>query len=133
MKPIIDKTPELHWFPIVKMTANDVANLLRLSKLYIDFGSHPGKDRIPREAAVSGCCIITNRKGSADYYEDVPIPDSYKFANPLADVDGVIDLIYDILQNYTSHSANFTSYRDRIKQEKSDFERDALAIFQADQ
>jgi len=43
-------------------------------KLYVDFGKHPGKDRMPREAAVHGCCIITGRRGAAGNPFDIPIP-----------------------------------------------------------
>lgn len=129
LKPIIDKTPELTWFPIVNMSAEDVGNLLRLAKLYIDFGGHPGKDRIPREAAYSGCCVITNKKGSAAYFDDVAIPDSYKFEDPIKEQDAVISLIKDILNNFTQHSANFEHYRERICLEKETFEKEACAIF----
>ena len=30
-------------------------------KLYIDFGGFPGKDRLPREAVMHDCCIITGK------------------------------------------------------------------------
>lgn len=49
------------------------------SKVYIDFGNHPGKDRIPREAAISGCIVITGKRGAAAFAEDVCIPETYKF------------------------------------------------------
>ena len=39
----------------------------------MDFGFHPGQDRLPREAALLKNCIITNREGSAAFYKDVPI------------------------------------------------------------
>lgn len=29
---------------------------MRKAKVYIDFGFHPGKDRIPREAVMCGAC-----------------------------------------------------------------------------
>ena len=40
---------------------------------------HPGKDRMPREAALLGCCILTSTLGSADFFDDVPIMSEYKF------------------------------------------------------
>lgn len=129
LKPIIDKTPELTWFPIINMNAEDVGNLLRLAKIYIDFGGHPGKDRIPREAAYSGCCIITNQKGSAAYFDDVAIPDNYKFEDPTKEQEEIIDLIKDILINFSSHSANFDDYRHRISIEKETFEKEAMNLF----
>lgn len=54
-------------------TWKDVRNILDISKVYVDLGHHPGRDRIPREAAVMGCVIVTNREGTAANFEDLPI------------------------------------------------------------
>ena len=45
----------------------------------MDFGFHPGQDRLPREAAILKNCIITNKEGSAAIFQDVPIADEFKF------------------------------------------------------
>ena len=47
-------------------------------------------NRIPREAAMCGCCVITNRNGSAANNVDVQIADKYKFDNE-ADEKQVIE------------------------------------------
>ena len=52
--------------------------MLQRSKIYIDFGPHPGMDRIPREAALAGCLVITNSEGAAGFQSDVPILPKYK-------------------------------------------------------
>lgn len=128
LKPIIDASPQFQWFPIINMTPSDVGNLLRLAKVYIDFGNHPGKDRIPREAAISGCCVITNKKGSAAYHEDIPIPDDYKFDDPLAQQAEIIELIQDIFENYSSHRPNYDEYLSMIRGEASKFTADVKAV-----
>ena len=46
---------------------------------YIDFGPHPGMDRLPREAALAGCVVVTNREGAANFDEDTPLPSQFKF------------------------------------------------------
>lgn len=47
---------DIDWRPIENyMTPEQVQELLAAAKVYIDFGHHPGRDRIPREAALSGC------------------------------------------------------------------------------
>lgn len=129
LAPIIVSSPQFKWIPIQNMTSKDVANLLRLSKVYIDFGSHPGKDRIPREAAISGCCIITNRMGSANYYEDVPIPDEYKFNSPTEQTKEIVCLIQDIFEHYETHRASFKEYCDMILGEEEKFMKDVKRIF----
>ena len=44
---------------------NQIIQILSRSKIYIDFGFHPGVDHLPREAAILKNCIITNKEGSA--------------------------------------------------------------------
>lgn len=129
LKPIIEANPQFRWMPIIDMTPQDVGNLLRLSKIYLDFGNHPGKDRIPREAAISGCCVITNKKGSAAYEKDVPIPEQYKFENVTENPSALISLIEDIFKNYTEHRKNYTRYCDMILHEEEQFVQDVKNIF----
>lgn len=129
LKPIMDASPQFTWMPIIHMSAKDVGNLLRLSKIYIDFGNHPGKDRIPREAAISGCCVITNKKGSAGFYGDLPIPETYKFADANASSPEIIALIQDIFEHYEEHRRNFESYCDIIRSEEKRFVEDIQKIF----
>ena len=38
-------------------------------------------DRLPREAALAGCVVLTNREGAANFNEDVPLPSEFKFKN----------------------------------------------------
>ena len=61
-----------------KLSPEQVQAMLKKAKVYIDFGGHPGMDRIPREAALAGCIVVTNREGSAAFRQDVPIPSQYK-------------------------------------------------------
>jgi len=35
-------------------------------QVYIDFGHHPGQDRLPREAVQCGCVVITGKRGSGN-------------------------------------------------------------------
>ncbi len=46
---IMSQTPKLTWKPLEKMTPQQVAGWMNRAKLYIDFGYHPGKERMPRE------------------------------------------------------------------------------------
>lgn len=56
------KARELNFKPIINMTRDEVIRELQRAKVYIDFGNHPGKDRIPREAAILGCCAIVGKR-----------------------------------------------------------------------
>ena len=70
---------DINWVPLQNMTRSELVNVMRVAKVFVDFGYHPGKDRLPRECAANGCCVITGMRGSANYFEDVPIPSKYKF------------------------------------------------------
>ena len=128
--PIIKKSGnEIIWLPIYNMTPLKVRAYMSIAKVYVDFGHHPGKDRIPREAAISGCCVITNKKGAAAYYKDVPILEKYKFENVSESTDEIISLIRCIFDDYMSYSMDFDGYRNIIMSEKEKFVEDALRIF----
>ena len=101
-KNLISKGSDIKWVPLEKMTPPQVQSLLKKSKVYIDFGNHPGKDRFPREAAISGCCVITGMRGSAAFQQDVPIPSKYKFDDNQADLELIIQGIRECLVNYDS-------------------------------
>lgn len=128
-KYLMSLGPEIVWKPLINMTNLQVKEALLNSKVYIDFGNHPGKDRFPREAAICGCCIITGKKGSAGYYDDIPIPSEYKFDDYAENSEKVIAKIHDCFLNFRYNQMNFAVYRERISDEYRKFEEDVEHIF----
>ncbi len=127
---LIDAYPHIQFIPIQNMTPMQVAEFLGRSKIYIDFGHHPGKDRPPREAAMAGCCVITGRKGSAHHYEDMPIPDKYKLDDSCkAYLECFGALAEKVFENYDDHSKDFDGYRTRILKEQDVFKQQVRQIF----
>lgn len=126
---IIKFAKDIKFIPIQNMTREEVADLLSSAKVYIDFGNHPGKDRIPREAAISGCCVITGKKGSAKYYEDVPIPEKYKFEDKEENIPQIVEKIRYCIDNYDEVKKDFNNYRSLIKNEEEKFIEDIKKIF----
>ena len=104
-----------------------IENLMRSSKLYIDFGNHPGKDRMPREAAICGCCIITGKRGAAANDVDIKIPSQYKISD--SDISLIADRIKYVLKNYEDLTSDFDSYRDKIRHEEAVFDAEIKRIF----
>lgn len=105
----------------------EMAGVLQKSKVYIDLGDHPGKDRIPREAAMAGDVVITSRSGSALFSEDVPIPDRYKFE--VSDIDGICESIRKAVDDFSSGKDDFAYYRRVIRQQKKEFFNQASTLF----
>ncbi len=128
-RKIIDQSPELDWFPLINLTPAEVADVCQTSKLYIDFGHHPGKDRFPREAAISGCCIITGKRGAAGNTQDIPIPGKYKFEDNTAAIPAIIRQIKYCLENFEQCQQDFDAYRANIRQQEKEFNEQLAHIF----
>ena len=128
-KKLIEKVKDIKFVPLINMTRDEVVKTLQGAKVYIDFGSHPGKDRLPREAAILGCCVITSKRGSAAFFEDVPIPDEYKFEDKEENIPQIIDKIKDCFENYKERYKDFEHYREVIKNEPQKFMEDLRKIF----
>jgi hypothetical protein len=127
---IIKKFPNYIFKKIENLSPEGVINLISTSKIYIDFGEHPGKDRIPREAAHLGVCIITGMKGSAANNFDIEIPSIYKFDDQNINFNKLARLIDSIFMNFNDHQKDFTNYRKKILAEKTIFKSELDKIFQ---
>ena len=128
-KKIMEFIPEVNWIPLQGYTPVEMRNLMFNSKVYIDFGNHPGKDRIPREAAMCGCCIITGLRGSAGNTIDVPIPREFKFSDNIENIDLIRQKILSCIYNYDDEAVKFTEYRGRIMGEEKCFVEDIKKVF----
>jgi len=131
-KKIISRTKQFNWVAVQNMSRKELVEVFNKSKLYVDFGYHPGKDRLPREVALNGCCVITGMKGSARFFEDVPIENCYKFKQNVNTLNSIIETIQNVVTNYDSHVTNFNYYRNQILNEKRLFEDQVKTLFQID-
>lgn len=119
---LIKAMPQYKFMPIKNLNRRQVIDLLVSSKIYIDFGNHPGKDRIPREAASLGCVVITNRRGSAMNPVDIPIPDTYKLKDESESFIGEAESLFSsIFKDFEAHRLNFEAYRNIIRCERQNF------------
>lgn len=114
---IINYDKNINFVPIRGLTAVEMTNLLIKSKIYLDFGYHPGKDRAPREAALFGNFVITNFKGSAGFYDDVTISNNFKFKEKYKNLKKINELIYSIFDNYPKYIKEMTKYKNKILNE----------------
>jgi hypothetical protein len=121
-----------HWefSPLEGFNREQLAEKFLNSKIYIDFGHHPGKDRLPREAAIHGCCVITGLLGSAENDFDVNIPKKFKLdQNSKGFISDFGHLTEDIFVNFESNTTSFANYRDSISNEQVAFDDQIKVIF----
>lgn len=126
---IIHLNPDLKFIPIQNMTVDQVIALMDESMIYIDFGEHPGKDRIPREAALRNLIVITNRNGAAVNNIDVPIDNMFKIDNNLSQLGKISKLLHDSIQNYSQYNQKFDYYRQKILDEKLSYDDTIINTF----
>lgn len=126
---IMASAPNIKFIPIENMTAAEVEELLSRAMVYIDFGEHPGKDRIPREAAISGAAVITGKRGSAANDEDVPISAEFKFNDDEAEIPNIVKKIEEIFEDFSTYHAKFEKYREIILNEPEKFNNDVINVF----
>lgn len=99
-----------------RISYEQVKMMLHRAKIYLDFGPHPGMDRLPREAALADCIVITNRDGAAGFDKDVPIPDAYKIGD--FDVERIHKILMECIQSYEEKKQDFNTYREWIKSQE---------------
>ena len=129
MKKIIKTNPDKRFMPLINLSIKELIEVLSKSKIYIDFGFHPGVDHLPREAAILKNCVLTNKEGSAYYSDAVPIDEDFKFEEKSKNLVIISDKIEKIFNNFDTEINNFENYRKRLKDEKNIFKKQVTEIF----
>jgi hypothetical protein len=120
---------DLRFAPIENMSKGQVKEVLETSAIYIDFGHHPGKDRVPREAAISGAVILLHDEGSASHFLDHPLDSTYLFS--LADIRSgeLAARVREIISNCDTHFERQRYYRQKIVLEREEFTLQVKTFF----
>lgn len=115
--------------PIVNMNRQQVFEMIRGAKLYIDFGFFPGPERMPREAAALYCNILTSNKGSAANDIDVNIPQENKFALIDRNIPEICTRIVAMIRHYDEYVVQTDKYRKKIWEQIDKFEENIRDVF----
>ena len=121
--------PNMDWRPIQNMTPAQVQELLAQAKVYIDFGEFPGRERLPREAILSGCVVITGKRGAAANDIDINIPDEFKFILEKSSPYQVIEKIRAVFNNFESEYIKQQAFRYKELNAKKNFVAEVIAAF----
>jgi hypothetical protein len=121
--------PEYCWTPLTGISREEMRDTLRKTKLHIDFGYFPGRDKIPREALILGVCLLTGRDGTSEFKEDLGIPERYKLHNHEMQPEKVVALIHHLMNNYDEVFGEFASFRTFVMNEKNRMIEDVKKLF----
>lgn len=105
------------------MNSLEVSEVLHASKVYVDFGKHPGRDRLPREATLAGCLVMSTNLGAARYWEDMPLPNWYKFDT----LDEVVGKVAELMKREIP-SASQLVYQAWVAKNRLVFEREVESL-----
>lgn len=126
---LIDTDSTIKWIPLINLSRLEMRQTMHRAKIYVDFGYHPGKDRIPREAALCNCCVITGKRGAAANPIDIHIPEDYKFDELATPIDEILNKLHYVFVNYKECLQDQIEYKKRIMEEKSRFFGEINMIF----
>lgn len=112
MHRLMESLNSIEFKPITGMTRMQVIDTMRHAKLYVDFGEFPGRERMPREAALCGCCLVTSKIGAAGYPEDFDHP--YKFESKDSHIWAIANRIQFVLENYDECRQYFEPIRTQL-------------------
>lgn len=118
-----EKDSKIEFIPIQNMTQSEVSDIMARAKVYMDFGFFPGPERLPREAVMMQCNIITSDLGSANYYEDVKIPEKYKIKPESNNIPYIYEVINQLINNYDKYVQDYDLYRDKVILQKKEFSK----------
>jgi len=117
------------FLPLRGLTKPELRDILFTTRLYIDFGHHPGKDRIPREAAAAGAVILLHQAGAALHFADHPLPRDYLFTEADILSGRLTARAAAILANPEPHLARQQQYRASIATERARFDLEVQTLF----
>lgn len=119
---IIEKSNnQFHFLPLIGYSQKELIDIYKMAKVYIDFGPFPGAERMPKEAVLNGCAIITGKFGASNYHGDVPIKDEYKIEANDKNISLIIEKIKYCLTNYDNIVKDFDEYRDTVLSLENNF------------
>jgi hypothetical protein len=105
----------LQWVPVAGLGRDDVAELMAYSKVYVDFGTHAGRTRLPREALAAGCVVVGGRRGAAGTGVDLVLPEGFQFDETEASVLSVLDRIALAVMDFDDAAAAFRDAREEVR------------------
>jgi hypothetical protein len=116
----VSMLPEFNCVRIIGMNKEQAMGTLANSRLYVDLGHQPGRDRMPREAALHNALVMLNSKGAGANYQDAPLSTDYKFK--VEDADRAVEKIKNTLHQPSVSNDSQQFYREWVESQQEIFE-----------
>ena len=121
--------PEFSIIRVRKIPFEQVTELMSKAVIFAEFGNYSGRDRMPREAAMLGCNIFMNTRGTAAFEEDYNIPREYTIPDSPGNIKHILQQLTNCALNYQEHIVNFEEFRNQLSEEKKNFTNNTKEIF----
>jgi hypothetical protein len=120
---------EFEALALANMSRTAVREALSRATVYIDFGHHPGKDRVPREACAAGAIVMLNRQGAAQFFLDHPLDEEYLFDADEVTSGALATRLRAIVRNPLQHISRQELYRQMVYLEAEKFDLEVRSFF----
>lgn len=112
--------PEFDCVRISGMTKIQTLSMLASSQLFIDLGHQPGRDRMPREAALQNAIVMLNAAGAGANYRDAPLSSDFKFK--VEDTENALKKIKNTLRQQSVFNDSQQFYKAWVESQQEVFE-----------
>lgn len=121
VEKIMKKDKNINFVPLINLSQEELIKKYQTAKLYIDFGPFPGAERMPKEAVINGCLILTGTNGASGFYGDVPIDSKYKIKSNRKNIKKILLTISYMLKNYEIIIDDFLTYKNMVNNLENEF------------
>ncbi len=115
--------PDIEFRPIQNMSFDEVCRNLAASALYVEIGHLPGRDRLPREAALLGTPCIMLARGAGFCWDDFPIGVDYRIPYTIDWAQYMAPVIQAALDDPETIRRVQEPFRDWVAGEKARYEQ----------
>ena len=122
LKELQPLLPDVQFRPIEGMTYPEVCHALAESSLYVELGHLPGRDRLPREAALAGTPTVMLARGAGFCWKDFPIGEKYRIPYTIDWAHRMAPVIQDALADPTEITSTQRSFVEWVSGEQGRYE-----------
>jgi len=115
--------PRVEFRPIQGMSFDEVCRTLGASALYVEIGHLPGRDRLPREAALLGTPTVLLARGAGFCWDDFPIGVDYRIPYTVDWAQHMAPVITSALEDPQAIRQTQESFRAWVEGEKGRYDQ----------